>query len=104
MLRRKFLTLLAWLSCGLVSSTASAEPIAPGGPDFKTALEKGLRARRPEEFEFIARVVARVDNGTLPRSLVDSTFLWARKRPRDRAYQYFQHGLQARAKKLGVSI
>ena len=51
-------------------------------PTLKDKLEKGLKARLPSEFAFIANVVSKVNDGTLPLSLVDSTFLWARKKPR----------------------
>jgi hypothetical protein len=70
--------------------------------DLKSQLEKGLKARRPVEFEYIAQVIALVDNETLPRSLVDSSFLWARKK-RTRKLQYFQFALRAQAQKLGIA-
>lgn len=72
------------------------------GLNLQTQLEKGLRARRPVEFAYIAQVVAQVEAGTLPRSLVDTSFLAARKQPRH-PLQYFQFTLQARAQKLGYT-
>jgi hypothetical protein len=70
--------------------------------DLKTTLEKGLRARRPVEFEFLGRVVQHVESGKLPRSLVMSTFLWARKQPDGRQVVYFEQALRTRAAKIGV--
>ena len=72
-------------------------------PDLKDVLEKGLRARRPEEFAFIATVLTHVNNGTLPRDLVEGTFLWARKHPQNE-FQYFEFALRDRAKKIGVTL
>jgi hypothetical protein len=72
-------------------------------PTLKDKLEKGLKARLPSEFAFIATVVSKVNDGTLPLSLVDSTFLWARKRS-DRPFEYFQHGLTLRAQMIGVAL
>ncbi len=74
-----------------------------GTPTLKDILEKGLRARRPEEFAFIATVLAKVDRGDLPRDVVQSTFLWARRQP-SHPYQYFEEGLRQRAKKIGVVL
>ena len=71
--------------------------------DLKDRLEKGLKARRPVEFKFIERVVTLVEKDTLPLSMVDSTFLWARRKSKHR-FQYFEAGLRKRAKKIGVNI
>jgi hypothetical protein len=73
------------------------------GPTLQERLEKGLKARRPSEFAFLADVARRVEEGTLPRNLVDSTFFWARNK-RPYPYTYFERGLKERAKKLGLTI
>ena len=71
--------------------------------DLKQTLKSGLKARRPVELDFIDRVVTMVKNGDLPISLVQSTFLWAR-RHQPRPYPYFERGLRERAAKSGISI
>lgn len=71
--------------------------------NFKQQLEQGLYARRPEEFEFIARVVRMVDENQLPRQLVESTFQWARKK-RPYPYVYFERGLKVRAARLRITV
>ncbi len=71
--------------------------------DLKDALEKGLKARRPEEFKFIERVVFLVEQGVLPKRLVQSTFFWARKKPRVQAF-YFERALKIRARRLGILL
>ncbi len=88
---------------GAVAQTPSSLPVAPGGPDLQTMLEKGLRARRPVEFAFIASVVQMVDAGTLPQSIVQTSFLWARKK-RPYPYPYFRQSLRAQAQQMGVDL
>lgn len=74
-------------------------------------LRVGLKATTKEDLEFITHVVALVDQGTLPRKLVDSTFLWARNHYRThpgshqlRPIVYFKPALIARAKKVGINV
>ena len=82
----------------LASSTIAAD-IA----ELKDQLNSGLKARRPQEFAFIGRVVEMVENRQLPLELVQSTFQWARfKKPYP--YPYFESGLRVRAAKLGINI
>ena len=101
---RCFLAALLFAILPLVGDTPRSYAETPAAnPDLKSVLEKGLRARRPEEFTFIETVVAKVDNGSLPRETVESTFLWARKQPKN-TFQYFQHGIRERAKKIGVTL
>lgn len=71
--------------------------------DLKTTLEKGLRCRRPVEFEFVGKVCTLVEQGALPKQLVMTTFDWARKKPNHYQATYFMFALRERAKKLGVT-
>lgn len=73
------------------------------GIRLKDRLEKDLRARRPAEFAFIAKVVDHVEKGRIPRKDVDQVYLWARRNP-THAFQYFQHGLKIRARRYGVKL
>ncbi len=71
--------------------------------DLRATLEKGLRARRPQEFRYLAQIAQMVTDGDLPESLVRTTFGWARtKRPYP--FQYFQRAMQVRARKLGIAL
>jgi len=74
--------------------------------DLKLQLEKGLRARRPEEFQFVTLVVTMVGNDTLPLDLVKSVFLWARKKALTTRYPfpYFERALRELASKRGIKI
>jgi hypothetical protein len=58
-------------------------------------LKAALQTAAPEDDGFVERVVMLVNEGTLSRSLFESTFLWARKKPA-RRFQYFKYGLLSR--------
>ncbi|HUY93027.1 MAG TPA: hypothetical protein VMV10_30135 [Pirellulales bacterium] len=70
---------------------------------LKVQLERGLRAMRPQDFAFIKVVLTRVNEGSLPQSLVEQAFLWARHK---RAYrvQYFEKVLRLLAQRQGVKF
>ena len=66
-------------------------------------MKAALLAGTPQAQAFIDKVVARVDNGTLPLDLVQSTFLWARKKPA-RKFFYFKQALILRAADQGIKL
>ena len=66
-------------------------------------MKVALHTSTPEEGGFIDQVLAMVDKGTLPLDLVESTFLWAKKKPR-RKFQYFKRGLILRAADKGIRL
>lgn len=79
--------------------------------NLKTQLTVGLKAFTPADRLFIDRVVLAVQQGRLPRQLVDTTFLWARDRAVRRSYSrqfrpmvYFQPALTLRARAIGVTL
>lgn len=65
-------------------------------------MKAALRTETPEEKGYIDEVLRRVRLGQLPRSLVESTFLWARQKPEHR-FQYFQRALRLQAARLGFA-
>jgi hypothetical protein len=71
---------------------------------LKQALEKGLKARRPTEFAYIELVVKKVEEGKLPQSMVERSFLWARRKNSFMPMPYFERSLQIMAKKIGVDL
>lgn len=99
------IVLLLWGALTLNFTAKIAQAISPVSSfsrtiSLKQMLYKGLKARRPEEFEYLDKVVALVDSGELPVSLVQGTFFWSRQRfvyP----LQYFQEALYVRAKAMG---
>ncbi|HUG68079.1 MAG TPA: hypothetical protein VMM76_10015 [Pirellulaceae bacterium] len=86
--------------------SVAAQTISANVADLKQQLESGLKARRPQEFAFIATVVEMVSNDHLPLDLVMSTFIWTRQNPQAKEYPfvYFQRALRERAKKLGITV
>jgi len=82
--------------------------VAPCPSEAGTALDvkmmkMALRAIDQEENGFLEHVSDLVVQDVLPRSMVESTFLWARKKP-DNKFQYFKRGLKVRAAKIGVKL
>ena len=110
---------LLWIAIGLVETNSLFAERLPESPnrwnntlrgnitadvaDLQDQLEAGLQARRPQEFAFIARVVAMVSANRLPRSLVQSTFEWARRK-QPYPFPYFQRALIIRAARIGIRV
>ena len=115
MSRRSTLILLA-LVAGLAASSSleslprsAAQQQGEGAviiPNLQDTLEKGLKARLPQDFAFIEHVVEMVNDGELPVTLVTSTFQWVRTNRGNKVYlvPYFEQALKFRAAKLGISI
>lgn len=101
--RRRFV--LQLVAVPLALAAFSAAPCARGSTlTLKKQLETGLRARRDSDFAYIAGIVAKVENGTLPRRLVDQAFLYSRARDPEYPLIYFQFTLKELAKKAGVNL
>lgn len=73
-----------------------------GLPDVDT-MKVALHTATPEEDGFIHYVMGKVETGALPVDLVESTFLWARQKPKNK-FQYFKRGLIFRAAKVGIAL
>jgi len=91
---------------GDIAASALAETAPPTNaqqvPSLKDTLQKGLKARRPLEFEFLARVAELTNQGKIPLDVTLSTFKWAR--PKKPPFPYFQRAIQIRAGELGVDL
>ncbi|MBN2292666.1 MAG: hypothetical protein JXM70_09590 [Pirellulales bacterium] len=55
-------------------------------------LKIALRVGRPEDKDFIDRIVDMMNTGKLPSSIVQKCFLWAKKK-RKHKFQYFKRAL-----------
>jgi len=62
-------------------------------------IKAGLRTTTIEEEGYVARVLHMADEGQIPYSMIDSTFQWARKKPRHK-FQYFKHAMDIRIAKM----
>ena len=97
---RSYLTLLVGLIVAVVCARmCMAESVVLDAEKMKVALHTSTE----QEDGFIEYVVARVKAGTLPIDLVESTFLWAIKKPRKKFF-YFKCGLIKRAAAQGINL
>jgi hypothetical protein len=103
MQRRRFVSLVLVLALLAAGPAALAFAADSSSPDLQSTLEAGLKARRPEEFQFIARVVQLVNQGRLDEDLVRGTFLWARKK-RKHPFQYFEFAIRRKAREVGILL
>ena len=100
-IRTKSLVLLALLVAILAPAY---RPAAAQQTKLDAAtIKAGLHTTAIEEQGFVDRVVALMDEGTLPQSLVHGTFFWARKKPRHK-FQYFKFAMIVRASRIGVRL
>lgn len=67
-------------------------------------LKNGLRATRPNQEEFLQHLVAQVDQGTVPRSMVNTVYKWALQRNPRVPFPYFQVAMRELAKRRGVTL
>lgn len=72
--------------------------------ELKEQLYFGLRTFLPEQQAFVDEVVARVETGELPRSMVNVVFVWSRKRKPNLPYPYFEIVMRLLAEKRGVIL
>jgi hypothetical protein len=97
---------LALALCGMPGTWGRAEETVGGAEviSLEDQLKTGLKARRPEEKEFIEEVARLVNAGKLPRKLVDSTFMWALRRRTNYPFPAFERALRLQADQLGVDL
>jgi hypothetical protein len=106
MKRRGFVTGAIALALGIAWIPAfevSGQVPAGATVRLQDQLLVGLRPGRPQDKAFILKVVALTQQGVLPLSLVNSTYLWARKKPRYKV-NYFEQALRVRARRLRIEI
>jgi hypothetical protein len=99
-MNRAYLPIVLALALLAAAWTRTAEAAFPLDAD---TMKAALRTAEPEEDGFIDYVIRRVNKGTLPQDMVESTFLWARKKPRHK-FQYFKEALIVRAKDAGIKL
>ncbi|MDA0659049.1 MAG: hypothetical protein O2931_13775 [Planctomycetota bacterium] len=82
----------------------AADPERAKVANLKDQLEKGLKARRPEEFAYIGYIHSLVESGDLPVKLVLETFHWSRRQDPHFPFPYFQRAIRVRAARAGITI
>ncbi len=115
-LRRRF-----WLKKLLACGAVSAAGITLNGQDrfdpnlagrnadlhltkLEDQLKNGLRAVTPEQIEYLRTISRLVEQGTLPRAMVNLIFEWAIERNPRVPFPYFQFALRALAKRRGINV
>jgi hypothetical protein len=71
--------------------------------ELKEQLTFGLRARTRHDFQFVDLVVAKVRARELPLEMVESTFLWARRK-QPYPFPYFERALRIRAAEADIDL
>jgi hypothetical protein len=67
-------------------------------------LTKGLRVVSPEQQQFVKVVVAHVDQGVLPRAMVNLVYKWALERNPKFPFPYFEYSLRTLAQRRGITL
>lgn len=88
---------MAIVICLLSARVARADDLDP------EQIKAALHTITDIEEGFVDRAIKLVKAETLPRDMFDSTFLWARKKPRHK-FQYFKQALTVRAAGIGVTL
>lgn len=93
-------------SYALPTWAVQQQQLSATNQQLKDQLNFVLKTRRPAEKQFVDQVVAGVENGSIPRELVDGVFLWVRKNRADHQYPffYFERLLRLQAEKKKVVI
>ena len=98
--------LLSMLGVFLASQRSAAQDTPPGVSitDLQDQLENGLKARLPNEFQFIGLVIQRVREKQLSVGEVRSVFQWARRKNGKVPFPYFQRAMRIIAAQKGVAL
>ena len=75
-----------------------------GAASLKDQLSKGLRAVTPEQHQYVQVVVLAVEQGRLPRGLVNLVYKWSLERNPSMPFPYFEYALTILAKRRGVNL
>ena len=78
---------------GTVAAPAAEPPVPLESTSLAERLKAGLKARLPQEFAYVDRVAALVEEGVLPVKLVDTAFALARKKGVPYPFPYFRRVL-----------
>ncbi len=72
--------------------------------ELRVQIRNGLRVFLPEQQAFLDSVLTAVDQGRLPRSMVNLVYVWALRRNPKVPFPYFEIAMKALAERRGVSL
>ena len=67
-------------------------------------LTKGLRAITPEQKQFVLVIVAYVEQGKIPRAMVNLVYRWALERNDTVPFPYFEYAMRTLSRRRGVVL
>lgn len=82
---------------------ANSHAAVKAGPLDSDTMKVALHTATVQENGFIDHVLTKVNEGIIPLEMVQSTFLWAKKKPRWK-FEYFKFGMKYRAAQAGISL
>lgn len=99
------LAALAWTWVSQSTAIAVADETQTGAvvADLRQQLRSKLKCRRDLEFAFVDRVAQLVEQGILPRPIVNGAFTYALKH-KPYPYPYFEAALRLLAERAGISL
>ncbi len=114
-LLRRFAGVACLLASSLVCSASYAQNPnefeanqAERNPGQVVSLEdqlvNGLRAFTPDQKAYLHLIATRVDQGIIPRAMVNVIYDWAIKRNPHVPYPYFQIALRALGERRGIPV
>ena len=71
---------------------------------LKDQLKKGLRVVSPDQYIFVQVVAERVEQGQLPRAMVNLVYDWALERNPRVPFPYFQFAMRLLARRRNVTL
>lgn len=114
---RKLMAVLCLTGSCLVALPVHAQSVsdefgtneAEQNPGFDTVrledqLQNGLRTFTPEQRQYVSQVVDLVEQGRLPRAMVNVVYTWAIKRNPNVPLPYFQIALRGLAERRGIVV
>jgi hypothetical protein len=72
--------------------------------ELRIQLQNGLRVFLPQQQTFLNTVLAAVDNGLIPRAMVNLVYVWSLRRNPKVPFPYFQVAVRALAARRGVTL
>jgi hypothetical protein len=72
--------------------------------ELRIQLQNGLRVFLPEQQEFLDRVLLAVDNGQIPRAMVNMVYVWSQRRNKKVPFPYFEFAMRTLAERRGVTL
>jgi hypothetical protein len=88
----------------LAMLAAAGTPVEAASPLTADVMRATLRTGSPDEEAYITYIATLLEQGRLPRDMVEGIFQWARGKPYPKRVQYFKRGLITKAAEIGIVL